>query len=284
MSYRNPVRHTVRYYSNLDAGAPAMSNNDANIKTILKACLVTGIGEKEGAGWTALFEDANRIILRRPLGTGSPPDIKVENGVVNGAASHRIVSQYDPIGLDDNRQLAVANLVAKDGIFGNKWHLVVCDFGFILCYQMGLPYPNKDKNHLLYVGSIKQIEESLPELFTATEYQGSNSSGVIVGNPYGFLHPNFIFRDLKTNEALIVKSTININKTEKHFNNDYLAQPVLIQYSAELPFFVPIATSTTDFMTAQVQIAGRSMLRYVSTSQYKSGDTPIYIPLDYWEL
>ena len=111
MSLKQPVQYPVKYYSHLDAGAPQLADTDGVIKTILKACLVTGYGTKAGAGWTALFDDAFRIVLRRPLRTGNPPDIKIENGVINGVASHRIVSQDNPTGLSDANELASVNLL-----------------------------------------------------------------------------------------------------------------------------------------------------------------------------
>lgn len=44
---------TVRIYSSLDTGAPALSGDFyARLRTILKACLVDGYGSKPGAGWS----------------------------------------------------------------------------------------------------------------------------------------------------------------------------------------------------------------------------------------
>ena len=49
MSLRNPVKYPVKYYSWQDNQAPQLSDADGVIKTILKACLVTGYGSKAGA-------------------------------------------------------------------------------------------------------------------------------------------------------------------------------------------------------------------------------------------
>ncbi|WP_371369949.1 hypothetical protein ACA097_09510 [Pseudomonas sp. QL9] len=44
---------TVRVYTSLDTGAPALTGDHFDkIRTILMACLVTGYGGKPGAGWT----------------------------------------------------------------------------------------------------------------------------------------------------------------------------------------------------------------------------------------
>lgn len=57
---------TVRIYSSLDAGAPALPNVSGqrfldNVKLILKACLVDGYTGKPAAGWTIAHEHADGI-------------------------------------------------------------------------------------------------------------------------------------------------------------------------------------------------------------------------------
>lgn len=57
---------TVRMYSSLDAGAPALPNVSGqrfldNLKLILKACLVDGYTGKPAAGWTLAHEHADGI-------------------------------------------------------------------------------------------------------------------------------------------------------------------------------------------------------------------------------
>jgi hypothetical protein len=48
---------TVRLYRSTDAGAPQLGSVGA-IRSILKACLVTGYGSRTPAGWSMPFEDA----------------------------------------------------------------------------------------------------------------------------------------------------------------------------------------------------------------------------------
>lgn len=55
---------TIRVYSSLDAGAPALSGTPYNrIKQILMATLVTGYGSKPAAGWTVAHEAAQGFSL-----------------------------------------------------------------------------------------------------------------------------------------------------------------------------------------------------------------------------
>ena len=52
MSFLNPVPVPATYYSSEDAEAPQLGADlTGGVKTVLKACLVTGYGTKPGAGW-----------------------------------------------------------------------------------------------------------------------------------------------------------------------------------------------------------------------------------------
>lgn len=282
MSLKNPVRYPVKHYSHLDVGAPQLANIDGNIKTIIKACLVTGIGAKVGAGWTSLFEDAFRIVLRRPLRTGNPPDIKIENGVINGVASHRIVSQDNPTGLDDINQLAAVNLLARDSSPGNEWHLIASDFGFVLCYQMG--DGGTAKNHMLYCGSMKKMQDADSDFFIA-----NTSKSIAVNGTGGYfveplLSPDNDFKDMRTGVSYKNKQIITVDKPERYFNNDYLAQQIMVEDKASIPFYCSILKNSENSITKIVSIESRSMLRYVNKLYSTIWVRSFYIPLDYWEL
>ena len=61
-------RVPVKVYRWDDEGAPQVLPAEGDIKTILKACLVTGYGEnenrKEPLGWEILFENGNAACFR----------------------------------------------------------------------------------------------------------------------------------------------------------------------------------------------------------------------------
>lgn len=286
MSLKQPVQHPVKYYSHLDAGAPQLADADGVIKTILKACLVTGYGAKEGAGWTSLFDDPFRIVLRRPLGTGNPPDIKIENGIINGTASHRIVSQDNPTGLDDATKLAAVNLLARSKYTKSDWHLVVSDFGFMLCYEMGEDYTTiSNGKSFLYVGSVKKIDESKTERFVASTSVKIARSG-IAGT---WMTPLFMnssdnyFKDMRTSETLSTLSYVQLDVSETYYT-DYFAQSVILSTDNVLPFLAPVPKNCTDKRTMIIDAGNRPILRYVEV--HHSPETPkaMYIPIDYWEL
>lgn len=52
MSYQNPLTLTPKIYQSSDPQAPQLLGQLGDFKSIFKACLVTGYGEKQGAGYT----------------------------------------------------------------------------------------------------------------------------------------------------------------------------------------------------------------------------------------
>lgn len=285
MSLRNPLKYPVKYYSWQDAQAPQLSNADGVIKTILKACLVTGYGTKSGAGWTALFEDAYRIVLRRPLRTGNPPDIKIENGVINGTASHRIVGQDNPTGLDDTTELSSVNLSTKDSLANAEWHCVVTDFAFLLFYQAGEygnpNYPNS--RYLLFVGGAKKTLDSSDDLFFAFGQEQVLRTGKSSNYRFGFLSIGAYLKEMRRNTNFTNKNVLKINVPEQYFEG-YIAQKILVDIVAELPFYCALTEQRDDLLTKNIQIDNRPMLRCVEKLDANVGGRVFYIPLDYWEL
>lgn len=297
MSLKQPVQYPVKHYSHLDAGAPQLADIDGNIKTILKACLVTGIGGKAAAGWTSLFEDDFRIVLRRPLRSGNPPDIKIENGIINGLARHRIVSQDNPTGLDDATELAAANLLSKDSLHGSEWHLIASDFGFMLLYQLG-EYGRSAtdaKNNGFYLGSASRISENDPDYFVYSKQGNVNIDGKtnvpnkgfwtagMVGNDTQYLYGTD-FYNMRTGAAHPNQVFLSIAVAERFFNDDFFAQSVIINNAFVPPFWCAIPAQYSDMETRTDYIQGRPVLRYANKTGRAYRDRVLYIPLDYWEL
>ena len=289
MSLRNPVKYPVKYYSWQDNQAPQLSDADGVIKTILKACLVTGYGSKAGAGWTALFEDAYRIVLRRPLRTGNPPDIKIEIGTITGTTvRHRIVAQDNPSGLDDATELSAVNLLARDQNFKPAWYCFVTDFAFLLCYQIDRNNQLSDmRNNLLLVGGCKKLLDSDSDYFFVNTNASIQTTGIAANFVSGLIWNNnyaWSFYDMRRKTSYSQKNHLNLAVSETYFNNDYFVQKILVDSVAELPFFTSIPAQYANTTNSQVSIAGRNMFRYVNAAVGNYGARALYIPLDYWEL
>lgn len=288
MSLLTPVRYPVKYYSWQDIDAPQLSDTDGVIKTILKACLITGYGSKEGAGWQLIEEDGDMMVIRRPLGIGNPPDIKIENGQVGGETKYRIVAQ------DGTGELVSLDMLSRDNACGQKWHLAVCDFGFLLCYQMGSPYHylggrTHIKQAVIYVGSISKIRPDSHEPFVIGAPNDVYNGRVHSQSTASILSPYFTLIDVATKINITQKYALSIGGgATEMIAGAYVAQPVWVSDIGKMPFYTALFSSAFEQLNLDsqlIQLAGRPCLRYVNMpGYYHNGCNVLYIPLDYWEL
>ncbi|MBS9781956.1 MAG: hypothetical protein KGV56_05610 [Gammaproteobacteria bacterium] len=288
MSLKNPIKFPVKFYSWQDTDAPLLEDVDGCIKTILKACLVNGYGDKEGAGWTMPFEDDYRMIVRRPLRTGNPPDIKIENGVTNGTATHRIVAQDNPTGLDDSNELSATFLHARDSKCGQQWYVLATDFACMLFYEMAENgYTTPGKMAMLYIGSAKKIFDTDNEYHLMNYFSSIRQSGLLLNWGKGiFADSNVGFINQVTGDKYTHPKFLDLNIDEK-INGGYLAQPIVIGEKVVLPFMTALTDNIDNNNWGKIMIDGRPFLRCNNRYRYDIhgyGVRVIYTPMDYWEL
>ena len=129
MSFLNPTPAPVRLYSHTDSEAPQLPANDwtGALKTLLKACLVTGYGGKPGAGWTLREESDNKAIFRAGDPATSPVELEVDSGNIT-ITTFDLHWQGVKQGIVSN--WAMGQLNRYTGVAG--WHLVASARGFVL--------------------------------------------------------------------------------------------------------------------------------------------------------
>lgn len=273
MSFLQPQHFPVRHYSSQDTNAPALSNADGAIKTILKACLITGYGEKDGAGWRMLDESDASMLVARPYQVDNQTNIRIDNGLVNGTPTHQVSTTQGnnlTAPLTQTEQMR-----ALDPKFGNEWHCIVSDFAFVLCYQMGVSNYNGDRNHIMYVGSIAKLDVSSQDLlFISSEYGIKN--GVVVNTDYNFLDStSSYFRNLGAN----YKKNLLTIATQQGY-----AQHIFIGDYGVLPFFADLSGVVNSTQIDIKIMHDRRYLVYPNKCRSTSHARVLYIPLDYWEL
>ena len=124
------TRTPVTLYTSEDPGAPKLARAAGSLKTVLKACLVTGYGSKPAAGWEAAFEDGNKIALRSADAKSPQGCLRVEHTNAN-YADLRVYTAMS--GIDAG---AAAGALQRFPIYeGNtavrRWWLVGCPRGFV---------------------------------------------------------------------------------------------------------------------------------------------------------
>jgi hypothetical protein len=78
----------VIHYSHADTDAPVITGEAGSLTAALHACLVTGYGTKDAAGWTRPFVDGDNAVFRNDSVEGSGRYFQVLNdGSVGGAGS-----------------------------------------------------------------------------------------------------------------------------------------------------------------------------------------------------
>lgn len=82
---------TITVYQSTDADAPVLTKEAGTLKTVLKACLVTGYGATPGKGWNALFEGTNKIALQSSDISSSGCVIRIDDTLTTGLA---MISTY----------------------------------------------------------------------------------------------------------------------------------------------------------------------------------------------
>ncbi len=75
----------VTVFRSTDASAPVLTAEAGSLKSLLKACLVTGYGDKTALGWQMLFESDDQLsaVFKSTDPTASGYCLKVDNSAVN---------------------------------------------------------------------------------------------------------------------------------------------------------------------------------------------------------
>ena len=115
-------------YTSQDIDAPQLNGNIGEIKTVIKACLVTGYGDKHAAGWDIVHED--NTINKLAISSKHPKSIKsifvISDNVSKSGIGIRAFLQWDyqnNLGVDE-----FASLYGMGGrINSEKWVVIAND-------------------------------------------------------------------------------------------------------------------------------------------------------------
>ena len=137
MSLLTPERVPVKVYRWDDADAPQLDKTAGCMATIFKACLVTGYGTKEGAGWTMPFEDASAgvKVLRPEIGPHTDFYLRLSADTGTEMAAQVYLNMTDANTGDLKLQCARPFKYAKAASSG-KWVLIASSRSFwFFCEQ-----------------------------------------------------------------------------------------------------------------------------------------------------
>lgn len=156
MSFLNPVNEPVLRFSSTDANAPQINYATrvaGDIKTILKACLVTGYGTKASAGWAMTKETGHIAEFASPAAVMSDYKLGIDD---RNAATSTWYYTYK-----NNRTNPVSNIVTRQVNDSNKtstrngWQLLVSKRGIFFIEIFDNTTVNDLVSRVTYWGQIK---------------------------------------------------------------------------------------------------------------------------------
>lgn len=156
MSFLNPVSEPVKRFSSADANAPQISYNarvSGDVKAVLKACLVTGYGSKESAGWSVVNEVNHVAEFVSP--SAGMSDYRL--GIDDASTSSTIwYYQYQDARINPTNNSITKNIQSiTTNSVNNGWQLLVTDLGFILVEIFHNPAINNQLARVMYWGKTK---------------------------------------------------------------------------------------------------------------------------------
>lgn len=160
MSFLNPVNKPVKQFKSTDAGAPTLNfatRKIGDIKDILKACLVTGYGAIEGAGWEIADETASYGEFTSPSANMAGISLKITDTatiptwqqVINGAVIRTV---------SDTKVLSGADAAHAS----NGWRVIVTDFGFFYIEILYAPIMLASTARMYFFGLMKSAVTADP--------------------------------------------------------------------------------------------------------------------------
>lgn len=171
------TRYPVTLYTSADDGAPQITQTAGALKTVLKACLVTGYGNKQGAGWEVLFEESNKIALKSADGKSTGAALHV-NDTAGRAAQVSLYQKSE--GFEKGKAAGERRSVNYAYSNVQKWLLAACARGFVFVSFQG------SYSSYLYLSDFPTLAaaDTGNTLFLP---QGANQSGNYTAHaPMGF--------------------------------------------------------------------------------------------------
>lgn len=150
MSFLNPISLPVKRYSSADEGAPQIYMQDFTgvFKTLFKACLVTGYGDKQGAGWAIEELDEHQAIFRSQDPQAPLVGLLVDSRLKDMTKFNLLWYGSSPA---QQSNFSGDQHDIRRHSWSLTWELVASSRGF--CFLLFNRYSNQDHSAMLYFGA-----------------------------------------------------------------------------------------------------------------------------------
>ena len=293
MNLITPERVPVTVYRWDDANAPVLDKKANCVASIFKACLVTGYGSKQPAGWSMPYEDmaTNVKVLKPPV--SAEKDYLMRLSADNGRAI--TVQMYANMSNINTGKLLLqlASPYRYNG--GNyatgKWVMIASSLGFWFFTETqdyDRANPAEKQGSYLYIGDTCSNANGVKNRALTHTGGSSTASGETYlamfdfqdnpeRNVYGKVY------DYTLNKALTTTKKSMFDGMQNLSNNIYLSQLTLYANSDfyALPAFMPSNTNANNY---DIVNAGLRFINHSTGTVWSSKAYNCYIPIDHWEM
>ncbi|WP_304334628.1 hypothetical protein [Conchiformibius steedae] len=176
----NTTLKPVTLFSSKDNGAPQLTAAAGSLKTVLKACLVSGYGDKRALGWDMPFETPNVAVFRSASGESNHHHLRVDNSSTRSVRLHpyREMTGIDAgtgyFGRDRSNNYDRFGYVERDVNRTDRWWLVGHDKAFTLIVGVMNDYYKTNGCSMFFFGDVPSLipDDTGNTLFVSSHYDG----------------------------------------------------------------------------------------------------------------
>lgn len=300
MSFLNPVSLPVKRFKSTDADAPQINYNArtaGDVKAVLKACLVTGYGATDSAGWSIVNEVDNVCEFVSPSAAMSDYRLGIDDTI---ASSTTWYYQYQDVRTDPSYNKPVRSLIYIDKLHAsNGWQLLVTERGVVFIELVQNTTVNKLSARITYWGQVKSgISDGAGKniCFFNIGHHGAISLPAYFYDSNPYVHLNL----LTYTKALMSAATSNSLSaalTLLDQSDIDLVSQIYLSHSGKslvIGLFPPMLSKAVNkssdmYEVNEIALDGRNMLSVCAG--YVASDLPtsygasrtFLIYLDYWE-
>lgn len=284
----------VTVFRSSDANAPNLQAVAGSLKTLLKACLVTGYGDKQGLGWQMPFEstDKNSAVFVSSDVASSKYCFKIDN---TSATTAKLSAYQSMTDINTGINPFVVDNLYK--LYASNWVLIGHSRAFILLLDVDLNYTRFA--YPIIFGDLPREKKRANAVCVL--WSGRDNSSYQAGLQ------NILFRlvngsttayntyDNSTGYPVVVadgNKSFNLQNNVCRFKHDTfitaqaLFEPVLSQLPDAtwtfIPMLQPISTKVSDVSNLGVMSNNTIKVATGSYRQANYDNTDCAVPTDWW--
>lgn len=224
--YANNLEMPVTLYRSTDDDAPALTK--ANLSLILKACLVTGYGNKPGAGWTMPYEDA--AASKRVLAPAKSGELDSYLRVHDQSGVSRVAAYRQMSDIDNGEailELATPYKHGQGNQWSGRWVVVASARSVIVWVEGGYDSAGRNGQMLFYgdTGSAHDGSRCLLLAHSGGTYSDGSTSSLF---HYETADTSIKARSYRDGDGAAEQDFLSLFGSPRETTGQYLA-PVLLQ-------------------------------------------------------